>query len=328
MTEPNALSDKLELFVFTYNRAKALRNLLGCFAASPFIGCSLTILDNCSTDGTPGVCEEYTEVFPRLKHLRHPKNIGGLANYLRAAELAKAEYCWILCDDDNYRFDQINDLVETLKTSSADLISVGVEGHKIPGGYRGSVRELAEKHPFILSHSLVPSLIFRTSLFTSECIRLGYDHAHTMFPQFPFLADLVRRNASIHVSREKIIVPGHNYGYSTFAFLRGWMQSAAATPEKEIRKLALRDVFSGRQFYLMIIYSFLTERTFRPKLYRKDFSLLLKNALICSPFNFLRLLFFSPLLFLPRFAHQRVWNAYSEYRRKQGKPVPNFDEMR
>jgi hypothetical protein len=165
-------------------------------------------------------------------------------------------------------------------------------------------------------------------LFTPECLRLGYDNVHTMFPQFPFLAELLRKNASIYVSRDKIIRPGVNYGYSTLAFLRGWMQSAAAIPEGWIRRLAMRDVFKGRQFRQMLVYALVTERMYRPGRYRGEYGALLKSALVCSPFNFARLLLFAPLLFMPDFLQRQAWEAFAAHRRRQGKPVPQYDELR
>jgi glycosyltransferase involved in cell wall biosynthesis len=52
------IEQKLEIAIITYNRAAALRRTIGQLAAGAFRGCKLRILDNCSTDETPRVCEE------------------------------------------------------------------------------------------------------------------------------------------------------------------------------------------------------------------------------------------------------------------------------
>src|SRR5690349_20144371 len=96
--------DELELFVVTYNRAGALRRTLEALLVSPFSGCAITVLDNASVDETPAVCEEFAGRFARLRTVRHARNVGFGANYLRAIELARAPYTWILADDDDYDF--------------------------------------------------------------------------------------------------------------------------------------------------------------------------------------------------------------------------------
>src|SRR4051812_46629261 len=120
-----SISTTLELFVFTYNRANSLQAFLDAFSNSPFRDCRITVLDNCSTDRTPDVCRGMSGRFRDLRHIRHPKNIGGLANYLRAIELASTEYAWVLTDDDHFEFD-CEDLLEKLQSSSVDVVSVGL----------------------------------------------------------------------------------------------------------------------------------------------------------------------------------------------------------
>lgn len=320
--------EQLQLFVFTYNRAASLRKLLGYFSKSPFRNCAFTILDNCSTDGTPAVFEEFKTQFGDLRHIRHRKNIGGLANYLRAVEYADTEYSWIITDDDHYDFSQIEDVVAKIESGSVDLISVGIEGHTLPEGFEGAVESFAQRHPFFLGHSLVPALIFRTSLFTPDCLRKGYDNCYTMFPHFPFLASLVRADRTIYVSQRKLITAGVNYGYSTFAYLRGWMQSSASIPDRKVSRIALNNVFAGLRFCHMLVYSIITEKKYRPKKYLRDFDQLFKEALIHSPLNFLKLCAFLPLLLMPAPMHAMVWRIYEDYRRKKGQPLPNFDEDR
>jgi glycosyltransferase involved in cell wall biosynthesis len=324
---PNAIAEKLELFVFTYNRAKSLERLLGAFSKSPFQACRITVLDNCSTDRTPLVVAESAPLFRELRHVRHPKNIGGLANYLRAIELANAEYTWVICDDDSYEFD-CDDLIERLARGAFDVFSVGLKPHQTPGNYAGSLRELAAKAPFFFEHSLVSALIFRTSLYTSELIRKAYDNIPTMFPQFPFLASLVERNVSIYTCRKKMITAGVNLGYSGFAYLRGWLESVNNIEDRAVRGFAYRDVFRGSPFWHILLFSILIERTNRPTRYRRDYNRLLGVALKTGPISACKVLSVLPFVYMPGFAHKMLWKQYAKYRAAKGKPLPNFDEDR
>jgi glycosyltransferase involved in cell wall biosynthesis len=323
----NAISKKLELFVFTYNRANSLEKLLTSFSKSPFRECRFTILDNCSTDATPEVCARMAGSFRELRHVRHKKNIGGLANYLRAIELADAEYAWVLSDDDDYSFD-CEDLLERISSSAVNVASVGLAGHKVPSGFSGGVRELAEKSPFFFEHSLVSTLIFKTKLYTPELIRAAYDNVFTMFPHFPFLASLVERNVSIYTCRNKMIAAGVNLGYSGFAYLRGWLQSVERIENRHVRKLAYRDVFKGSAFWHILLFSILIERSHRRNRYRADYLRLVKAASMIGAITLAKVVVVMPLVFMPEFLHKALWKKYAEIRAKKGKPLPNFDEDR
>src|SRR4051812_4124120 len=108
--------DQLEILIFTYNRAESLRRTLSQFTSEPIRNCRLTVLDNHSTDNTPQVCSEAQGSHSNLRIVRHPKNIGGLANYLRAIELAAAPYSWVICDDDSYDFSKATDVFEEIRS--------------------------------------------------------------------------------------------------------------------------------------------------------------------------------------------------------------------
>ncbi|MDR1685515.1 MAG: glycosyltransferase, partial [Desulfovibrio sp.] len=101
-----ALEELLEIFIITYNRKKQLAATLQTLFAekSPVRGVRFTILDNASTDGTDGLCEDYAKRYSNIRHIRHPKNIGGNANICRAFEMAGKEYVWVLADDDGYNW--------------------------------------------------------------------------------------------------------------------------------------------------------------------------------------------------------------------------------
>src|SRR5436190_11169841 len=142
----------LEIFIFTYNRAESLRRTLSQLTAEPVRSCRITVLDNHSTDGTPEVCAAKKNSLPNFRHVRHPKNIGGLANYLRGIELAEAKYTWVICDDDSFDFSKAADIFAEIAKGETDIISVGVEGHALPPGQRGTLRMFAQQHDFCLSH--------------------------------------------------------------------------------------------------------------------------------------------------------------------------------
>lgn len=317
----------LEIFIFTYNRAEFLARTLDQFATSPLRNCVITVLDNHSTDRTPSVCQQFQGKIPRLRHVRHAKNIGGLANYLRGIELADAEYTWVVCDDDTFNFGAFGDVLEAITAKRYNVISVGVEGHELPAGYHGPVRDLALGHNYFISHSFVPSLIFRTALFNSDLIRQGYENIETMFPHFPFVTSLAERNEQIYISKDKVIRKSANVGYSTFRFLTGWAQSCRKIHDRPLRRKALSEVF-GKSILVNLPYCILTERAFRPRQCRAEFRKLLAEALATQFSLALKIAAFAPLTYMPEFLHRFCWSKYRAYRNRKGQPLPNFDENR
>jgi glycosyltransferase involved in cell wall biosynthesis len=318
----------LELFIFTYNRAESLRRTLSQLAVEPVRSCRITILDNHSTDSTPSVCEAAHNSLPNLRVVRHPKNIGGLANYLRAIELAEAKYTWVICDDDSFELTKGADIFTEVQSGQTDIISVGVSGHSLPNGARGKLHTFALQNDFFLSHSFVPSMIFRTSLFDPDCIRAGYDNIDTMFPHFPFLIHIAESDRSIYVSREKVITKSNNVGYSTFRFMSGWLKSCRRFTSASLRTKAISEVFGGQTFLKTLIFSALMERQFRPTRCAAEFRDVRIEAARTSHLIWLKLLPFCPLLFIPKFAHNMLWRKFCEYRARKGSTLPNFDEGR
>ena len=99
-----SLHDRLEIILITYNRKNKLDETLKSLLAedSPVRNCSLTLLNNASTDGTDELIEDYVSRHPNVTHIRRKRNAGADANTCLAYELASKEYLWVLCDDDKY----------------------------------------------------------------------------------------------------------------------------------------------------------------------------------------------------------------------------------
>ncbi|MFT5128688.1 MAG: glycosyltransferase involved in cell wall biosynthesis, partial [Rhodothermales bacterium] len=158
------LKEKLEILLITYNRAAYLDSTLRQFSESPFRDCRFTILDNCSEDETPAICEKYRSLLTGLTVIRHPKNIGANGNQLRSLEISKADYTWLICDDDVYDFSSVSDLVNVMEEGSSDLIVVGTwDDLNIEQGVFTTTQALLLEQKRYFSIALFgPSVIYRT----------------------------------------------------------------------------------------------------------------------------------------------------------------------
>jgi len=63
------INNNLDIFLITYNRKEQLEGTFKQILAknSPIKDIPITILDNCSTDGTSQLCEEYAKQYPNIK---------------------------------------------------------------------------------------------------------------------------------------------------------------------------------------------------------------------------------------------------------------------
>lgn len=92
------MSNTLEVFILTYNRAKYLEESIRSVLDSDFTDFTLTVVDNCSTDNTEETVRSFDD--PRLKYVKHEKNIGGINNINSAIKMATADYIVLFHDDD------------------------------------------------------------------------------------------------------------------------------------------------------------------------------------------------------------------------------------
>jgi len=224
----------LHIFLLTYNRETTFRRTLEAIAASPLKDHPLTVMDNCSTDGTPGVCREFSPLLPRMQVLRHARNIGFGANYLRALELSQGEYTWVLCDDDTIFPDRIDALLDLLRTAGPEACFVGGPRQEDwPAGLNLRPLDLQRDcRTFITGPSFVPAVIFKSSLIGSLELIDGYFSIRTNFPQMIIGKKLIDGNIPCAVLKPPVIrreEPAEK-GANAIGVIDGWSAYCRTLP--------------------------------------------------------------------------------------------------
>jgi glycosyltransferase involved in cell wall biosynthesis len=94
---------KLSIAIPTYNRAEILRRQLGSLIGQ-IVACQedveIVVSDNASSDTTERVVDEMRCHFSGLRYVRNDENLGLLRNVDCAVRACRAEYVWIVSDDD------------------------------------------------------------------------------------------------------------------------------------------------------------------------------------------------------------------------------------
>ena len=171
------LRDILQVVLITYNRRRTFERTLGRIFApdSPIAACDIIVLDNCSTDGTRELLAATAAQHPNLSVITHRRNIGGNANIVRAFELAERKYVWVLCDDDDFDWNQWGSVGRVLAAEEHDLIFT----------VRGLARVLDKPNEGYLAYlaAFVPGCIYRTQYITGDVLQNMYGMIHTWYPQ-------------------------------------------------------------------------------------------------------------------------------------------------
>jgi len=316
--------EKLEILLITYNRAEYLERTLRQLQNSPFSACKITLLDNCSTDDTPQVYRRLGEALPQMKVVRHPKNIGACANYLRAVELSQSLYTWILCDDDLFDFSDCDDVLEALHCEEFDLISLGSPGQLAwERGLKTTSRGLIERgSPYFGVFTFVPGVIFKTALFDSECMAKGYRNIINSFPHYEFVSKSAREDFSVYVSQREIVQrDAHGSLPGRLHHLRVWVNSATTIEDPALRALVIDRTVPTRWGWLKYLgVAIVKEKLQHPK---RVFRQVSELALGLNPFQRWMLFFLSPLVLLPAPAYQLAYRLWHAAKGAKSKPDPD-----
>lgn len=84
----------------TYERAGTLARALDSALAQTHAELEVVIADNASADGTEEMCRGAARADPRVRYLRHERNLGPTANFNTLFEACRGEYVMMLADDD------------------------------------------------------------------------------------------------------------------------------------------------------------------------------------------------------------------------------------
>lgn len=197
------MKNTLELFLITYNRKEKCHLTLQTLLAedSPVRDLPLTILDNASTDGTEEMLAGFAQKHTNIRLIRHPRNIGGNANIVRAFELATSPFMWVLCDDDSFNWKHWKEIETAILSNDYDMIytinHLVKKNDKMTPGYLAFLA------------AFLPGVIYKTQHITNDIIQNMYGMVHTWYPQSSLsLHVLFNLNGKYFFPQNNLIIRG------------------------------------------------------------------------------------------------------------------------
>lgn len=191
------IQKQLEILIPTYNRKPYIKHTLEQLTApdSPVKDCSITVLDNASTDGSSEIIAEFAKKFTNIKHIRHHKNIGGNANITRAYEMATTPYVWVVCDDDSFKWDAWPEIATALATDEYDLLLTRKDDLQGTSDIAKIVRQC----------TFVPAGIYRTGIITNGVLMNMYNNIPNMFPHLALICEILNKKGRIFLPQGEIM---------------------------------------------------------------------------------------------------------------------------
>ena len=113
----------LSICIPTYNRAEILRETLAHLVEISDPSFEIVVSDNCSSDNTIKVLEDFRNKWQRFRYITQAKGIDVMENCVAAALMAQGKYLYSFCDDDRIIIEGINDAVRMLEDAE-DLVGV------------------------------------------------------------------------------------------------------------------------------------------------------------------------------------------------------------
>lgn len=124
---------KISVIVLAYNIENYLGRCLDSLVVQSCQDIEIIIIDDCSTDGTPGIAADYASKDPRIRIIRHPENSGILWGRKTGVEASTGDYIMFVDGDDSIDRNMCGRLLEVAVAEDADLVICGAVVHKSDG---------------------------------------------------------------------------------------------------------------------------------------------------------------------------------------------------
>ena len=119
--------EKIDILLATYNGEKYLKEQLDSILSQTYSEFRLIISDDCSSDNTRQILEEYEKKDSRIKLYYQEKNLGYVKNFEFLLEKVENEIYCLYDQDDVWNIDKLEKTYNKLKDTNSDLVFTDLE---------------------------------------------------------------------------------------------------------------------------------------------------------------------------------------------------------
>ncbi len=118
----------LSVIVPVYNSEKYLRECLDSIRRQSLTDMEIILVDDCSTDKSPEICDEYARADSRFKVFHLPENRGpGIARNV-ALDFADGDYCTFVDSDDKIHPNAYKEMYDFARRNALDIVRCEMGG--------------------------------------------------------------------------------------------------------------------------------------------------------------------------------------------------------
>jgi len=108
-------SPLVSIALCTYNGAKYLADQLDTLVHQTYKGIEIVVVDDCSTDATVQILNNYAARYPQITIYKNESNLGFTGNFEKAVKLCKGEFIALCDQDDLWDLQKIELQVDAIK---------------------------------------------------------------------------------------------------------------------------------------------------------------------------------------------------------------------
>ena len=122
------MTPKLSIIIPVYNVEVYLKECLDSIINQTFKDVEIIIVNDCSPDNSEAIILEYQAKDPRIKYIKHDKNLSLLQAHVSGVKIAVGDYIWCI-DPDDYipTLNAFQILVKTINKTQAEVIQFKVD---------------------------------------------------------------------------------------------------------------------------------------------------------------------------------------------------------
>ena len=116
------MNEMISIVLPVYNGVKYLRESIDSVLAQTYANWELIIVDDCSSDETPAIAQEYAQKDARIHYHRNEENLRLPRNLNKGFSLTKGDYLTWTSDDNRYHPEALAQMHNALVQKKADFV--------------------------------------------------------------------------------------------------------------------------------------------------------------------------------------------------------------
>ena len=178
------VEDLISIVLPIYNGEKYMRESIDSIIMQSYKNWELIIVNDCSTDNTAQIANEYLQKDSRIKYYKNEKNMRLPKTLNRGFSLAKGDYLTLTSDDNLFKENALEKMILALKKDNADFVYASYETIDENGKYTDYVKTNGNGKYEIIGHNIVGACFMYTRK-VYEAVG-DYDYNYTLVEDYDY----------------------------------------------------------------------------------------------------------------------------------------------